>query len=118
MFTLLLAGYRMFVQRIDISTNYWYDFQHCSFQLSKNKEPLQYGPFRGAKRDRTANLLVANQALSSTNQRLARLRLLTSGAEGDRTPDLVVANHALSQLSYSPSNRRPPGERLVESLTS
>ena len=65
--------------------------------------------FGGAKRDRTADLLHAMQALSqlsySPTCNFTNHTLLGSefgGAKRDRTADLLHAMQALSQLSYSP----------------
>ena len=66
--------------------------------------------FGGAKRDRTADLLHAMQALSQlsysptcdfTNRTLLGSEF--GGAKRDRTADLLHAMQALSQLSYSPN---------------
>ena len=65
--------------------------------------------FGGAKRDRTADLLHAMQALSQLSYSptcdFTYRTLLGSefgGAKRDRTADLLHAMQALSQLSYSP----------------
>ncbi len=65
--------------------------------------------FGGAKRDRTADLLHAMQALSqlsySPEETLYEPNLMGAGfggAKRDRTADLLHAMQALSQLSYSP----------------
>ena len=64
----------------------------------------------GDKRDRTADLLHAMQALSQLSYTPTSGTLFSSqtfgkkfgGAKRDRTADLLHAMQALSQLSYSP----------------
>ncbi len=65
--------------------------------------------FGGAKRDRTADLLHAMQALSQLSYSPTGLLYEPNplgaefgGAKRDRTADLLHAMQALSQLSYSP----------------
>ena len=77
------------------------------------KKPPPFGEglnFGGAKRDRTADLLHAMQALSQLSYSptcdFTDRTLLGSefgGAKRDRTADLLHAMQALSQLSYSPN---------------
>ena len=51
----------------------------------------------GADRERSGNLLNANQMLSQLSY-----NPIFGGTNGNRTRDLLNANQALSQLSYSP----------------
>ncbi len=71
--------------------------------------------FGGAKRDRTADLLHAMQALSQLSYSPTSVAFpnfiakhftlvkVFGGAKRDRTADLLHAMQALSQLSYSPN---------------
>ncbi len=79
--------------------------------IRKQKPPRKREGFNfgGAKRDRTADLLHAMQALSQLSYSptcyFTDRTLLGSefgGAKRDRTADLLHAMQALSQLSYSP----------------
>ena len=72
---------------------------------SSQRRAAQIG---GARRDRTADLLRARQALAISDDWRQRtedrnkLPRLSGGARRDRTADLLRARQALSQLSYSP----------------
>ena len=76
---------------------------------SKNPRRSEGSNFGGAKRDRTADLLHAMQALSQLSYSPTGplyepnpLGAEFGGAKRDRTADLLHAMQALSQLSYSP----------------
>ena len=80
-----------------------------SARQTKNPRRSEGSEFGGAKRDRTADLLHAMQALSQLSYSptcdFTDRTLLGSefgGAKRDRTADLLHAMQALSQLSYSP----------------
>ncbi len=82
--------------------------------LLRDTKPTNFG---GAKRDRTADLLHAMQALSQLSYsptisgnndcviyaKLSKIPTYVGGAKRDRTADLLHAMQALSQLSYSPN---------------
>ena len=79
--------------------------QRCTgLAFTKRKQP----PFRmtvsfgGDKRDRTADLLNAIQALTKRKQPPFRMTVSFGGDKRDRTADLLNAIQALSQLSYTP----------------
>src|SRR5271157_2156479 len=66
----------------------------------------------GPGRDRTGDLIVANDALSQLSYRPTYIKKNSAqhtklptllGTSRARTDDLIVANDALSQLSYSPT---------------
>ena len=59
-------------------------------------------PFGGDKRDRTADLLNAIQALSQLSYTPTCYSVFLGGDKRDRTADLLNAIQALSQLSYTP----------------
>ena len=60
--------------------------------------------FGGDKRDRTADLLNAIQALSQLSYTpTTRYSVFSGGDKRDRTADLLNAIQALSQLSYTPT---------------
>ncbi|GAJ66430.1 hypothetical protein MA13_contig00002-0129 [Edwardsiella piscicida] len=81
------------------------------------------GKFGGAKRDRTADLLHAMQALSQLSYSPTFVAVpkpcvpyplsleKSGGAKRDRTADLLHAMQALSQLSYSPVHTASSRER-------
>ncbi|SBW01186.1 hypothetical protein KL86CLO1_11442 [uncultured Eubacteriales bacterium] len=61
--------------------------------------------FGGDKRDRTADLLNAIQALSQLSYTpTSQYSVFCGGDKRDRTADLLNAIQALSQLSYTPTS--------------